>query len=110
MVPSENKINCFARDQSLSYYFITLENFEGGNSLDPAVTATVTLWLLPFDVIDFCNVARSEILAENNFIVRCHVTSKQPIRARAVGKKFPAILTIANIDYSPITCQQVIGF
>ena len=32
--------------------------------------------LLPSDVIDFCNVARSEILAGNGFIVRYHVTSK----------------------------------
>ena len=32
--------------------------------------------LLPSDVIDFCNVAHSEILAGNSFIVRCHVTSK----------------------------------
>ena len=37
-----------------------------------------------------CNVARSEILAGNSFIVRCHVTSKSPMRARSVGKKFPA--------------------
>ena len=40
--------------------------------------------LLPSDV----NVARLEILAGNNFIVICHVTSKKPMRARAVGKHF----------------------
>ena len=32
--------------------------------------------LLPSDVKDFCNVACSEILMGNSFIVRCHVTSK----------------------------------
>ena len=32
--------------------------------------------LLPSDVIDVCNVSRSEVLAGNSFIVRCHVTSK----------------------------------
>ena len=33
--------------------------------------STVTLWRHRF-----CNFARSEILAENSFMVRCHVTSK----------------------------------
>ena len=32
--------------------------------------------LLPTNVIDFCNVARSEILAGKSFIVSCHVTLK----------------------------------
>ena len=31
---------------------------------------------LPSNDIDFCNVARPEILAGNSFILRCHVTSK----------------------------------
>ena len=71
-------------------------SLEAGNSLSLAVTAVVgqhsllltgptrhvnkdsvmlccyvTLWRHRF-----CNVARSEILAWNSFIVRCHVTSK----------------------------------
>ena len=32
--------------------------------------------LLPSYVIDFCNVARSEVLVGNSFIVRYHITSK----------------------------------
>ena len=47
--------------------------------------------LLPSDAIDVRNVARSEFLAGSSFIVRCHVTSKLPMRERALGKKFPAI-------------------
>ena len=39
----------------------------------------------------FALFPRSEILAGNSFIVRCHVISKQPMRPRAVEKKFPAI-------------------
>ena len=56
--------------------------FEAGNSLNLAVnggrrsTLVGNSTLLPSDVIDFCSVARSEILAGNSFIVRCHVTSK----------------------------------
>ena len=50
--------------------------------LNLAVTAVAVQYsrgnstLLPSDVIEFSNVARSEILAGNSFIVRCHVTSK----------------------------------
>ena len=40
---------------------------------------------------DFYSVALSEILAGNICIVRCNVTSKKPIRPRAVGNKFAAI-------------------
>ena len=59
-------------------------NFEAWNSLNLAVTAgyhlstfvgikhcTATLWYHRF-----CNVACSEILVGNSFIVRCHVTLK----------------------------------
>ena len=50
------------------------EHFEAGNSFNFVVTAAVGQHsVLPSDVIDFCNVARSEILAGNSFIVRCHV-------------------------------------
>ena len=71
-------------------------NFEAGNSFNLAVTAVVsqhsrvTVECYPL-TSKICNVVRSEILAGNSFIVRCHVTSKKPMRARAVGKKFPAI-------------------
>ena len=52
------------------------ENFEAGNSFNFVVTAVVGQHsVLPSDVIDFCNVARSEILAGNSFIVRCHVVT-----------------------------------
>ena len=48
--------------------------------------------LLPSDQCHrFCNVACSEILARNSFIVSFHVTSKYPMRACVFGKKFPAI-------------------
>ena len=43
-------------------------------------TITDNSALLPCDVIDFAV-----------FIVGCHVTSKQPKRARTVEKKIPAI-------------------
>ena len=52
------------------------EHFEAGNSFNFVVTAAVGQHsVLPSDVIDFCNVARSEILAGNSFIVRCHVVT-----------------------------------
>ena len=49
--------------------------------------------LLPSDVLIFlhCSLAQRSILAGNSFIVRCHVTSKQLMRLRAVEKKFPVI-------------------
>ena len=48
--------------------------------------------LFPSDfLIFFALFPRSEILAGNSFIVRCHVTSKQLMRPRAVEKKFPVI-------------------
>ena len=100
--PQGNKINCFPRDQSfpegtvIKWLVIWLEILK----LEIHLTSlqrrslvnirgqqcNVTLWRQRF-----CNVFRSEILAGNSFIVRCHVTSKKPMRARAVGKKFPAI-------------------
>ena len=57
-------------------------NFEAGNTLNLAVFASRRSTFvgnsaqLPSDVIDFSNVARSDILAGNSFIVRCHVTLK----------------------------------
>ena len=57
-------------------------NFEAGNSLNLAVWAVisqhsrVTLYCYPLTSQIFCNVACSEILAGNSFIVRCHMTSK----------------------------------
>ena len=52
------------------------ENVETANSFNFVVTAVVGQHsVLPSDVIDFCNVARSEILAGNSFIVRCHVVT-----------------------------------
>ena len=41
--------------------------------------------LVPSGATDFA-VAHSDILAGNSFSVRCHVTSKLPMRARAAGK------------------------
>ena len=68
-----NKIYCFPRDQSLSDVLCSWK-------------------LLPSDVLSFFALyPRSEILSGNSFIVRCHVTSEQPMRPRAVEKKFPAI-------------------
>ena len=70
--------NCFPRDQSLrdllyswkfsSWKFIK-PRFNGGRRS----TFAGNIALLPSDVVD---VARSEILAGNSFIVSCHVTSK----------------------------------
>ena len=47
-------------------------NFEAGNSLNLAVTLVIGKNSREI----FCNVACSEILGGNSFIVRCHVTSK----------------------------------
>ena len=64
-----------------------------GNSLNLAVTAVVGQYsLLPSDVLEFCNVVRSEILEGHSFIVRCHVTLKYPIIVHTVGKKYAAII------------------
>ena len=58
----------------LIYYLA--ENLEAGNSFNFVVTAVVSQHsVLPSDVIDFCNVSRSEILAGNSFIVRSHVVT-----------------------------------
>ena len=43
--------------------------------------------LLHSDFIDFAMLPAQRILAGNTFMVGCHVTSKLPMRARAVGKK-----------------------
>ena len=69
----------FSGNSSLQSYHIIIEPFSG----------VVRLQIVCLRII--CNVARLEVLAGNSFIVRCHVTSKSPIRVRAVGKKFPAI-------------------
>ena len=52
-------------------------NFETGNSFNFVVIAVVGQHsVLPCNVHRFfCNVARSEILAGNSFIVRCHVVT-----------------------------------
>ena len=62
-------VNFVSRGTSLNY--IT-GNFEAGNSLNLAVTAVIGQNSREI----FCNVACSEILGGNSFIVRCHVTSK----------------------------------
>ena len=68
-------------------------NFEAGNSLNLAITAVVSQYsLLPSDVLEFCNVVRSETLEGHSFIIRCHVTSKYPIIVHTVGKKYAAII------------------
>ena len=74
----ENKINCFPKEQSLSdllyswkfwsWKFIKPRRHGGRRSTFEGNSA-----LLPFR---FCDVACSEILPGNIFIVRCHVTSK----------------------------------
>ena len=47
--------------------------------------------LLPSDAIDLAMLPAQIFLTGNSFIVRCHVTSKEPMRARAVWEKVPAI-------------------
>jgi hypothetical protein len=47
--------------------------------------------LLPSDVIDFAMLFAQRLLAGNIFIVRCHVTTNQPMRARALGGKIPVM-------------------
>ena len=72
----KNKINCLTRDQSLSdllcRWIFLQPRCNGGRQSTFAGNSA----LLPSDVIDVCNVAHSEILEGNIFIVRCHVTSK----------------------------------
>ena len=43
--------------------------------------------LLPSDAIDFALLLAQGLLAGSSFIVRCHVTSKEPMRACTVGGK-----------------------
>ena len=69
----------FSENSSLQRYHIIIDQFSGDVRLQ-----TICLRII-------CNVARLEVLAGNSFIVRCHVTSKSPMRVRAVGKNFPAI-------------------
>ena len=72
-------------------------NSDAGNSFNLAVTAvvsqhsrvTVQCYPLTSKILQCCPLR--DFLMGNSFIVRCHVTSKKPMRARAVGKKFPAI-------------------
>ena len=71
-----NKINCFPRDQSLcnllySWKFWSWKFIKPRSNGGRWSTYTVTLWRHRS-----CNVSRTEILAGNSFIVRCHVTSK----------------------------------
>ena len=65
-------VNFVSRGTSLSVTCYITGNFEAGNSLNLAVTAVFG----QNSRATFCNVACSEILGGNSFIVRCHVTSK----------------------------------
>ena len=47
--------------------------------------------LLPSDVIAFATFPGQRLLTGNSLIVICHVTSKEPMRARAVEEKVQAI-------------------
>ena len=68
-----------SREASLQVSCYIAGNFEAGNSprCNGARRSTFAgnSALLSSDVID-CRVARSEILAGNSFIVRCHVALK----------------------------------
>ena len=82
------------REKELSVFFVEADavgmvTFSGNSSLQsrPILRSCKTPNRLSRII---CNVARLEVLAGNGFIVRCHVTSKSPIRVRTVGKKFPA--------------------
>ena len=44
--------------------------------------------LLHSDIIDFAMSPAQRLLARISSIVGCHVTSKQPMRARTFGEKF----------------------
>ena len=66
----------FSGNSSLQRYHIIIDQFSGDVRLQ-----TICLRII-------CNVTRLEVLAGNSFIVRCHVTSKSPMRVRAVGKNF----------------------
>ena len=55
--------------------------------------------LLPSDIIDFAMFPLSAILAEKSFSVRCHVTSKSPTRARAVGKQISSYIA-PTLDFA----------
>ena len=71
-------MNCFPRDKSLSdlLYSTKRKPCNGNSNGGRWSTVAGNIALLPSDVIDFCTVARSETLAGNSFVVRCHVTSK----------------------------------
>ena len=74
--PEGNSSFCFPRISVICYI---AGNFEAENSLNLAVTGVVRQhsWVTVHSYLLMShNVARSEILSGNSFIVRCHVTSK----------------------------------
>ena len=69
-----------------------------GNSLNLAIngghrsTFAGNSALLPSDVvIDFAMLLAQRFWRETVSLIECHVNSKEPMTARAVGKTFPAI-------------------
>jgi hypothetical protein len=70
---------------------------EGGNEGGRS-TSMSNSELLPSDVIDFEMLSDQRLLVGNSFIVRCHVTTNQPMRAHALGEKFQL--------YDNLLCQD----
>ena len=73
------------RDPRQPGFFLKARRENPGNEV--AITSLKSFLSFPWRH-RFCNAAPSEILAGNSFIVRCHMTSKYPMRAYAVGKNF----------------------
>ena len=69
---------------------VGMVTFSGNSSLQsgPILRGCKTPNRLSKNYLQYCPLRG---LAGNSFIVRCHVTSKSPMRVRTVGKKFPAI-------------------
>ena len=86
-------MNCFPRDLSLSDLLYSTKrktcygNSNGGRRSTFAGNSSGSSELLPSDVIDFALLPAQRLLAGNTFIVRGHVTSKCPMRARAARGK-----------------------
>ena len=97
-------MNCTPRDQSLSDLLHSTERkpCNGNNNGGRRSTFAGKSALLPSDVIDFALLPAQRLLAGNSFIFRCHVTSKQPMRARAVRGKIQVYKN--NNDQSPGVC------
>ena len=70
-----NKIYCFTSDQSLSDFLYSWEFIKSRCNGGHRPTIAGDIALLPSDVIYLWNIARTEILAGNSFIVRFHETS-----------------------------------